>query len=143
MHDLCFFFFFFLCSKIIFDHKCFLFAEINLTTRGPLYICLGSIAYFVWLQCIIESFLKISYLLIRWLVKRLCSNQAIFSTFSRIFIGFHYKINHSRLYPRIHCILNFFVRGVGGNISSFLFPSSVHVPMFPDFKKCSFVSKLT
>ena len=39
MHDLCIFLICF-CSKIIFAQKFFLYVEINLTTRGPLYTCL-------------------------------------------------------------------------------------------------------
>ena len=41
-HKLCmsYAFFYFFCSKIIFDQNYFLTAEIDLTSRGPLYTCL-------------------------------------------------------------------------------------------------------
>ena len=47
MHDLCVFPICF-CSKIIFDQNFFLYVEINLTTRGPLYTCLVLTWIILW-----------------------------------------------------------------------------------------------
>ena len=44
MHDLCIFLICF-CSKLVFDQIFFLFVEINLATRGPLYTCLVFIVF--------------------------------------------------------------------------------------------------